>query len=233
MVKLAISQSNYIPWKGYFDLIATADEFIVLDQVQFTKNDWRNRNKIITPNGPCWISIPVGKKISRRICDVELIQAWQENHWNILQNNYSNSKYFEEIMRWLKPLYFEEKYQFLSQANIKFIEAVCFYLEIDTKITNSTDYSILAEGRTERLLSLCNQAGSNHYISGPTAKDYIDEDLFSRDGIEITWMDYSNYPKYNQLCDKFDHQVSIVDLLFNCGKDAINHFKNSYEVINS
>lgn len=233
MVKLAISQSNYIPWIGYFDLIAAADEFIVLDEVQFTKNDWRNRNQIITPNGLSWISIPVGKKISRRICDVEIRQVWQEKHWNILKNNYSSSKFFSEIKKWLKPLYFDEEYQHLSEVNMKFIQAICFFLEIDTKITQSTDYSIGHEEPSQRLIDLCNQVGSNHYISGPAAKSYIDADLFAKNTISIAWMDYSNYPKYNQIWGNFQHQVSIVDLLFNCGKDARYHLKNIHEDISS
>jgi len=227
MKKIAILQSNYIPWKGYFDLIAAVDEFIIYDDVQFTKNDWRNRNKIKTPNGIEWLSIPVGQNIKRRIRDVDLPTSnWQEKHWKTLMSNYGNAPYFNVIATWLKPLYLAQTYTHLSQINRCFIEAVCSYLGIKTIISNSWDYRIL-NGKTERLVDLCLQSGGTEYISGPAAKAYIDEDMFNRQGIKLTWFDYSGYPVYPQLWGNFIHEVSILDLLFNCGNQAHRVMKHA------
>lgn len=225
MKKIAILQSNYIPWKGYFDIIAAVDEFVLYDEMQYTKNDWRNRNRIKTPNGTEWITIPVGQNINRRIRDVELPNSrWQTKHWRTLTANYRRSKYFDEISEWLMPLYLDEIYTNLSSANRSFIEAICQYLGITTKISNSCDYG-LAHGKTERLIDLCKRIGCNEYVSGPAAKSYIDSAAFADHGISLTWIDYSGYPVYPQLWGDFVHEVSILDLLFNCGPQATNYMR--------
>lgn len=217
MKRVAILQSNYIPWKGYFDLISYVDEFIIYDDVQFTKNDWRNRNKIKTPTGLQWLTVPVGQDINRRICDVAIESpAWQSKHWKTLASNYGRSKFFEEISDWLMPLYMQEDYKNLSAMNITFMKQICHYLNIETKISSSREYELIS-GRTERLVSLCLQAGATHYISGPAGKGYIQEKLFSGSGVELGWFSYEGYPTYEQLWNGFEHGVSILDLLFNCG----------------
>ena len=224
MKKVAILQSNYIPWKGYFDIIAAVDEFILYDDMQFTKNDWRNRNKIKTPQGLQWLTVPTGQKIGRRIRDVTLHGNWQSKHWKTLSCNYSRATYFSEITEWLKPLYLNEQYEYLSQLNRCMIEAVCQYLGITTKIANSWDYS-LGEGKTERLVSLCKQACATHYVSGPAAKEYIDENLFRDHGINLIWIDYSGYIEYQQLWGEFQHNVTILDLLFHTGPNSHDFMK--------
>jgi len=223
--KVAIVQSNYIPWKGYFDLIAAVDEFILYDDVQFTKNDWRNRNKIKTPKGLEWISIPVGQDIRRRIRDVVLPNSrWQEKHWETLETNYHRAPHFNEVAAVIEPLYRYQTYSHLSVLNRCFIETVCRFLGIETKISNSWDYN-LTEGRAERLVDLCIQMGAREYISGPSAKDYIDENFFLDHHIKVTWFDYSDYPEYPQLWGEFAHGVTILDLMFNCGKNAPRYMK--------
>jgi len=225
MKKVAILQSNYIPWKGYFDLIASVDEFIIYDDMQYTKNDWRNRNKIKTPSGATWLSVPAGKDISRRIRDVTIANShWQKKHWHTLETNYRRAAYFHDIASHLAPLYLDKKHVNLSSLNRVFIEFVCKYLDIKTKISNSWDYNLVV-GKTERLVDLCNQAGSAEYISGAAAKDYIDKNCFDDAGIKLTWFDYTNYPEYHQLWGEFIHGVTILDLLFNCGKDAHRYMK--------
>jgi len=225
MKKVAIVQSNYIPWKGYFDLIAAVDEFITYDEVQFTKNDWRNRNKIKTPKGVEWLTIPVGQDIRRRVRDVELVDArWQEKHWKTLAANYARAPHFAELARVFQPLYLERRHTHLSALNREFIEAICRYLGIKTSITNCWDYE-LVEGKSERLASLAMQAGAAEYVSGPSAKSYIDERTFSTRGIRLTWFDYTGYPEYPQLWGTFSHEVTILDLLFNCGKDAPRYMR--------
>lgn len=222
---VAILQSNYIPWKGYFDMIAAVDEFILYDDMQFTKNDWRNRNLIKTPSGLQWLSVPVGQDINRRIRDVQIPDnGWQHKHWKTLYTNYARAKYFHAVAEWLEPIYLEEKNLNLSKLNRRLIEAVCAYLEIKTVLTNSWDYR-LAEGKTERLADLCEQAGGTEYISGPAARDYIDANIFANMGIELRWFNYDGYTEYPQLWGKFEHGVTILDLLFNCGTDARRYMR--------
>ena len=225
MKRVAISQSNYIPWKGYFDLIASVDEFIIYDDMQYTTRDWRNRNMIKTPAGSKWMSIPVGCDRNRRIRDVMLIDnGWNLDHWKMLQNNYARADHFKEIEEWLEPIYLLSDDVTLSTFNRKFIEHICSYLEIKTKISNSWDYSLVA-GKTERLVDLCIQSKATKYISGPSAKNYIDKQIFDDADISLEWFDYSGYKEYPQLWGEFVHDVSILDLFFNCGKNSKNYMK--------
>lgn len=226
MKKVAILQSNYIPWKGYFDMIALVDEFIIYDDMQYTKNDWRNRNLIKTPQGALWLTVPVKLKgkFGQLIRDTELNgDYWRAQHWKTLSMNYRKSAHFDEIREFIEPLY-GKSYCTISELNRVFIEAVCNYLGIKATISNSWDYT-LADGKTERLVDLCRQAGASEYISGPSAKDYIQANLFDEAGIKLTWFDYAGYPEYPQLWGEFTHGVSILDLLFNCGTESPNYMR--------
>ena len=201
MKKIAILQSNYIPWKGYFDMIAAVDEFILYDDMQYTRRDWRNRNKIKTPQGTQWLTVPVSVKgkYYQKINETEIEgDLWANQHWKSLAANYRRTPFFNEIASWLEPLYMKQSYAILSEMNRIMIEAVCRYLHIETIISSSSDYT-LADGKTERLLDLCMQAGGTEYISGPAARDYMDESFFERAGIRLTWFDYDGYPEYPQL----------------------------------
>ena len=144
----------------------------------------------------------------------------------MLVSNYGRASHFGEIAEWLKPLYVNESYTNLSQLNRHFIESICNYLGIRTVISNSWDYTLI-DGKSERLADLCSQANATEYISGPAAKNYIDENVFCERGIRLTWFDYSDYPEYPQLWGKFIHNVTIIDLLFNCGKDASRYMRYS------
>jgi hypothetical protein len=225
--RVAIVQSNYIPWKGYFDMIAAVDEFILYDDMQYTRRDWRNRNQIKTPQGVQWLTVPVQVKgkYHQKIRETEIDGTdWANAHWKALVQNYGRSAHFAEVAAWLAPLYEQAAYTHLSQLNRRLIEAVCAYLGIRTVISNSWDYTF-AEGRTERLCDLCVQAGGTEYVSGPAARDYIQEEVFTDSGVKLTWFDYGGYPEYPQLWGGFTHGVTILDLLFNCGKDAPGHMK--------
>jgi hypothetical protein len=227
MKKVAIVQSNYIPWKGYFDLVAGVDEFILYDDVQYTRRDWRNRNQVKTPRGVQWMTVPVSVKgrylQSIRETRVEG-EAWAATHWRTLEANYARSAHFGEVAAFLRPLYLERRHPMLSGLNRAFIEAVCAYLGIRTRLTDSADYR-LADGRTERLADLCAQAGATEYVSGPSARSYLDQSAFRQRGIGVRWFDYAGYPEYPQLWGEFTHGVTILDLLFNCGRDAPRYMK--------
>ena len=225
--KIVILQSNYIPWKGYFDLINMVDEFIIYDEMQYTKNDWRNRNQIKTQNGKQWLTIPVKQdKLSQTILDTKIAQAnWGKKHWNSLCTNYSKAPFFNNYKEIFENLYLNLDTQYLSRINYSFICAINQILGIKTKITWSTDYN-LGKGKTRRLISLCAQANASEYLSGPAAKEYLDCQLFLQAGIKLSWMDYSGYPEYSQLYQPFEHSVSILDLLFNCGPTSTRYLKS-------
>ena len=227
MKKVAILQSNYIPWKGYFDMIAAVDEFIIFDDMQYTRRDWRNRNQIKTPQGLQWLTVPVQVKgkYHQKIRETEIDgNDWSHLHWKALVQNYSRTPYFEEIESLLKPVYLNESFVKISQLNRRMIEVICHYLGINTKISNSWDYKLL-EGKTERLADLCAQAGGTEYISGPSARDYIEEQVFSDMGIKLSWFNYDGYTHYPQLWGEFTHGVTILDLLFNCGLETPKYMR--------
>jgi hypothetical protein len=222
--KVAILQSNYIPWKGYFDIIKMVDEFIIYDDVQYTKNDWRNRNKIKTNNGILWLTIPVNHSISQKINEIKILnKSWRIKHWNTISQNYSKTKYFREFKEIFEKLFTLEE-DYLSIINYNFIIEINKILNIKTKISWSSDYKLI-EGKTERLIELCKQANATEYISGPSAKNYLNEELFSAENLKLTWMDYSGYPEYNQLFPPFEHRVSIIDLIFNEGPNSNKFMK--------
>lgn len=219
MKKVAISQSNFLPWKGYFDLISSVDEFIFFDEMQFTKRDWRNRNLIKTASGTEWITVPVSVKgkYFQKISETEITGTnWKQKHLNKIYHNYRRSKYFEDIYPFIQSLYFNNEYKYLSELNQNTISAICTYLKIDTKITSSVDFS-LEDERNLRLISICKQVGSTKYVSGPNAKSYICPKIFLENDIEIEWFNYDNFREYDQLWGPFCHKVSIIDVLFNCG----------------
>lgn len=208
-------------------MIAAVDEFILYDDMQYTKRDWRNRNQIKTPQGVQWLTIPVRVKgrYFQKIRETEIEDPeWAQAHWKSIAQAYRKAPHFREISEWLEPLYLDEPPMLLSQLNRRFIEAICRALSIPTKISNSWDYELI-EGKTERLAALCAQAGGTEYISGPAAKDYVDEGVFKGQDIKLTWFDYVGYPEYNQLWGEFVHGVSILDLLLNCGTDAKRYMR--------
>lgn len=227
MTRVAILQSNYIPWKGYFDLIASVDIFVLYDDMQYTKRDWRNRNKIMTPVGSRWLTVPVevkGKYFQKINETLVSDTDWASKHWNIIAQNYRKAPHFGAISTWLKPIYQKIETPYLSEVNLLLIEAICEYLGIRTKIVKSSDFT-LAEGKTDRLVDLAMQLEATAYYSGPAAKGYLDTEVFERAGIKVTWFDYSGYKEYPQLSENFDHYVTVLDLLFNTGSSAQDYLR--------
>ncbi len=224
MKKIAILQSNYIPWKGYFDMINMVDEFILYDDVQYTRSDWRNRNKIKTQSGPKWLTIPIGKHYNKINETVVSNPDWAKSHWSTIKQNYSKAKFFNEQKAPFEEYYLNTNDTHISIINYKLIKIVCEVLGIKTKISWSSDYKLI-DGKVERLVDLLKQSGGVEYISGPAAKVYLDESLFEEANIKITWMDYSGYPEYEQQFPPFEHGVTVLDLIFNTGNDAPKYMK--------
>jgi hypothetical protein len=227
--RVAILQSNYIPWKGYFDVINMVDEFILFDDMQYTRRDWRNRNKIKTKDGLQWLTIPVEVKgkYHQRIRDTVVSDTnWNVTHWRTIAHSYVRAPGFAEFREPLEELYRTTRERFLSLINYRFLTVLCALLSIPTRITWSSDY-LITSGKTDRLVDLCKQAGAGEYLTGPAAGAYLDESLFAREGIRLIYMDYSKYLEYPQLYPPFEHGVSIVDLLLNVGREARRYLKSA------
>jgi hypothetical protein len=230
-LRVAVVQSNYIPWKGYFDLIRSVDLFVLYDDVQFTRRDWRNRNRIKTRAGVAWLTIPVQSKGNyfQTIRQTRIAQThWADEHWETIRHNYAKASCFREVAEVLEPLYrsFAPAETWLSELNRRFIQEMCDFLGISTRITSSIDYDLTGD-RSERLLGICRQAGASEYLSGPAARDYLDEPAFLREGVRVAWADYSGYPEYPQFFPPFEHGVSVIDLLFHTGREAGRYMQRS------
>lgn len=226
--KIAIVQSNYIPWKGYFDILNLVDEFILFDDTQYTRRDWRNRNRIKTASGVKWLTIPVEVKgkYYQKIKDVIISDpSWNRKHWNTIIHNYARARYFGQYKDIFEELYLNCTEKYLSRINYRFLVAICMLVGIKTKITWSMNYH-LSDGKTERLVDICKQCGASEYLSGPSAGTYIQPKLFAQAGIKLTFMDYSGYREYPQLYPPFTHRVSIIDLILNSGSDARKYLRS-------
>jgi len=217
----AVLQSNYLPWKGYFDVIHDVDVFVFYDDVQYTKNDWRNRNRIQTANGAQWLTVPVGTDWHRRICDVELPNGdWAKRHWRRIQGAYRGAPYFATYADVFEEIYRDMPFRSLSELNQHLVRLIAReMLGIRTVFGDSRSFPHEG-GRLERLLGVVRQTGATRYVSGPAARSYLLPERFAEHGIEVVWKDYAGYPEYPQLHPPFCHQVSVIDLLFNVGPQA-------------
>ncbi len=225
MKKGIITQSNYIPWKGYFDSIRNVDVFVVYDDMQYTKRDWRNRNIIKTPQGLKWLTIPVEVKgkyfqkiIDTRIADL----SWNLNHINLIKENYKNAPHYPETIDWLEPLYRKCNFEFLTDVNLHFINEINKKLSIKTEIILSKEFD-LHEEKTQRLVEICKSLDVTDYYSGPAAKAYMDVSKFKDNNINVHFWNYSQYIEYQQINGDFEHGVSIIDLFMNLG-DKVTHY---------
>jgi hypothetical protein len=221
MKKIAILQSNYIPWKGVFDMMNKVDVFVFFEDVDFTKRDWRTRNKIKTPEGEVWLSIPV-KKSSRgtKIYEIEISQEtnWQEKHYQTIVQYYKKAKFFSEYKWLLDKIYLEKKWENLSEFNIYVNTLIARELGIKTEFINSKDLETNGT-KDDKLIEIIKKLDGDFYLSGPAAKDYIVNEKFKKEKIELAYIEYK-YPEYTQLYGEFNHYITILDVLFNCGKEA-------------
>jgi hypothetical protein len=223
MKKVAIIQSNYIPWKGYFDVIHDVDLFIFLDDVQYTVRDWRNRNKIKTAQGLRWLTVPVGADRNRLIHEVEIADdGWNKTHWETLRQNYSKTPHFKLYGEFFEQVYLGTKWEKLSELNQYLIKKISRdFLGIETEFIDSRDLNA-SRSKQDRLIDLLLKTGADYYLSGPAARDYINEKGFADAGIELQYKDYSGYPEYPQPYPPFEHGVTVLDLLFNCGPSSVD-----------
>lgn len=217
---IAILQSNYIPWKGYFSIIGKSDVFVFYDSVQFTKNDWRNRNQIQTSNGLLWLSVPVGQKISRKINEVQITEdGWQKKHYKTIKLNYQKAPYFKDYDGFLQTVFLEKKWDKLSDLNQYLIKTISKeFLNFETEFIDDTALSFSGDP-TEKLLQIVKSLNGTRYLSGPAAKDYLDESRFINNGIQLEYIKYE-FPIYRSTFSEFTHYVSVLDLLFHCGSSS-------------
>ena len=215
-MKVVILQSSYVPWKGYFDLIRDADVFCFYDEVKYTKNDWRNRNKLLDKNGEFWLSIPIAKEaVKKKISEVELPGIdWQKKHYNVIMSTYYSAPQKNVLTPLLDDIYLNNNWQYLSQVNQYSTKNIAEYIGLKTQFKNSANYNLDGD-RINRLISLIKQIGGTEYISGPSAKNYLNgsEHLFADAGIKLSFKNYGPYPVYEQNVNSFNGHVSIIDLL--------------------
>lgn len=225
---VAIVQSNYVPWKGYFDLMRSADVFVLYDDVQYTKRDWRNRNRIKTPQGTQWLTVPalVKSRYLQQIRDVEIAEpGWQDRHWACLHMNYRAAEHYATMAPQIADLYAQcSGLTHLSQVNALLLRGLADLLGIRTPLMDSSTLGH-QPGRTGNLVHLCQALGATTYLSGPAARDYLDEGLFDAAGIGVRYFDYTGYPAYPQLHGPFDHHVSAIDLLMHTGDQAAKYLQ--------
>lgn len=214
---VSILQSNYIPWVGYFGLIAQSDVFVIYDEVQYTKNDWRNRNIIKSATGPLWLTIPVRQQsLSQKIYETTITDnRWSKKHLNSLNLNYTKAAHYNEMKEWVAGLY-EVDSNYLSNVNLHFIKSICHKLGIATRIIDSRELDLTGD-RVERLVNACKKLGATTYLSGPSAKNYLNVEAFEKEGMSVAWMDYSIYKPYTQIHPPFTQAVSILDVFYNLG----------------
>lgn len=227
--RAVIIQSNYIPWKGYFDLLHHADTVVFLDTVQSTKNDWRNRNQIKTHSGKSWLTLPIRHSTALRVREVEIAQpGWSVKHFRTLSQAYGRAPFASSVLPRIEAMYEQAAgLERLSAVNRVFLRGVCAMLGIDTPLVEVE--SLLPDEQndalepTARLVEICRRLGATSYLSGPAARAYLDENAFAEAGVRVEWFDYHGYPEYPQLHGAFDHAVSILDLLLMTGPGARAH----------
>jgi hypothetical protein len=207
------------------------DEFVIYDDAQYTKRDWRNRNLIKTKDGVIWLTIPVEvkNKFKQTIRETKVSDnKWATKHLKIIKYNYHRAECYNEMIEWIIKIYKQcENEVFLSDINLLLIREITGFLGINTKITFSSDY-IIEGDRSDKILNICLQAGAKEYLSGPAAKSYLDLVAFDKNGIDIIWMNYSGYKVYPQHYQPFVHEVSILDVVLNAGLDSVNYL-NSFK----
>jgi hypothetical protein len=225
---VVITQSNYIPWRGYFDMLQSADEVVLLESVQYTRRDWRNRNQIKTSAGTVWLTIPVEVKgrFTQTIGETRIADpGWAGRHIRTIELAYARAAHYDAVAPWLfGQIKDVARESLLSTVNERLVRAICGRLGISVPIRRCSEVLDKLTSRamrpTERLVAIAKALGSTRYLSGPAARSYLDVDLFAAAGIDVLWMPHDGYPDYPQLWGAFEPRVSIIDLILNTGAEA-------------
>jgi hypothetical protein len=224
-MKCVILQPSYIPWRGYFDQVHEADVFVFYDDVQYDARGWRNRNRVKSPRGSQWLTIPVLHRGSQRldtpIAQIEICwdRDWARRHWTTLTHLYGGAPHFERYRPMLERL-FASRPKLLADFTIELTRAIAGELDPgETRFLRSSRISRPHARKTDDLLSILDRVGADTYVTGPSARDYLDVERLEQAGIETRFMSY-DYPDYPQLYPPFDGHVSILDLLFMVGPEA-------------
>lgn len=225
---IAIHQPQYLPWLGYIEKIDRADVFVILDNVQYKKNEWQNRNRIKTAQGWQWITVPVLYRFPEKINEVRINNktSWRRKHLQALISNYAKSPYFTKHKEHFEDMYGRNRER-LVDINTDCIKYLANAFGIKTRIVMASEMK-LREDPTERLIDICKNLNGNVYLAGRDGAKYMDLDKFDKEGIEIVFQDYK-HPVYNQLYGEFKAYMSSIDLLFNHGDDSIEILRgNTY-----
>ena len=222
---LSAHQSHYLPWLGYLDKIDRSDVFVILDDVQYEKNGWQNRNRIRTPQDWLWLTVPVHAHLSDRLMDVHISEgmSWQKDHSKSLELNYHKAPHFQTLWEFLSPTY-QRNWSMLVDLNLASLEAMLGAVGMEKKeIILSSKIGITSQA-TQRLVDLCKYFKADTYLSGDGAHAYLDMTLFVKAGIHVKFQNFS-HPVYKQLHGdegNFVEGLSAVDLIFNCGKESLD-----------
>jgi hypothetical protein len=232
MKKIAIIQSNYIPWRGYFDFIDDVDLFVFLDDVQYTRRDWRNRNQIKTPNGLIWLTVPV--IFSRNNADtkienvqVDYSQNWTKKHIESIRTSYCRAPFYKDYADEFFDI-LNKRYETISKLNVNICKWIMQQLDIKTETKMSSEFNPSGT-KTDRLIDILKKAGATSYLSGPAAQNYLEVEKFRDAGISIEYKVYE-YAEYPQMHGKFEPHVSVIDLIFNCGRESRRFLKSKRQV---
>lgn len=221
--KIAILQPNYIPWKGTFDLINQVDVFVFYDDVQYTVKDWRSRNRIKTQSGDIWLSVPVIHKGRRNQliyeAEIDTSSNWQKAHFKSLSIAYKKAPYYDKYSYLFDEIYRNNEWTNIADLNIFTTKLISNALGIKTDFYRSKDLSLNGSKNGDKVIKICKILECNHFINGPSAKAFMDHSLFEDCKIKLSYIEY-DYLEYTQLYGEFNHFVTVLDVLFNCGPNA-------------
>jgi len=219
---ISVHQPQYLPWLGYFHKMYEADAFVFLDNVQYKKREYQNRNRIRTKTGEIWLTVPVLKDIDPypNILSVRIdnSQKWQKKHWRAIYINYSPTPFFKKYSGFFEDIY-KKEWKTLAELNIYIIRYIARSLGIDRPIYLESQLNIEVKN-TRRIIGICKALKADTYLSGVGGKNYLDEKQFDLERIKLIYQDF-NHPRYPQRYKPFIPFMSIIDLMFNCGEDSL------------
>ncbi|MFA5179820.1 MAG: WbqC family protein [Syntrophales bacterium] len=218
---VAVHQPQYLPWLGYFDKIDRADVFVLLDTVQFKKNEWQNRNRIKTAQGPQWLTVPVLYRFPQLICEVGINanERWQHKQRQTILSNYRKSPYWSTLESFFEEI-FTKAWQTIGELNIHVVRELTKLLGITTPLHVSSELPPFPEDPDERLIAITRHFGAHNYLAGSGGLGYMDLAKYETAGIQVVFQEY-HHPEYQQMFGGFEPFMSVVDLIYNHGQDSI------------